>query len=164
MLAKFKLWQLYLVIIFPLFGASLLVPADAPFDVGPTVLDPAKATLDIIDGVIKLVMALNTVMVGGAAALTVKGTSWTFNWTKLDSLMIVLVFLSGGVAYFGVYFCYMRLLTMVNQVTVSSVNVGDIGVILALRLQYSGIIIGFACLGLVFSRVVEGRISTASAR
>jgi len=33
-----ELWQLYLLIILPLFGASLL-------DVGPKVLDPAQVTL-----------------------------------------------------------------------------------------------------------------------
>ncbi len=162
MLTHVKLWWLYLIIIFPLFALSLFVPVSEPFEVGPQVKDPAKATLDIIDGVIKLVMALNTVMVGSAAALTVKGSSWTSNWTKIDSLMIVLVFLCAGVAYFGVYFCYMRLLTMVNQVAISSVNVLEGGMILALRLQYTGIIAGFAFLGFVFSRVVEGRIQAAS--
>jgi uncharacterized membrane protein YozB (DUF420 family) len=156
MLANLRPWHGYLVVVVVLFVASLFIPVDDAFPPGHKVLDPAKATLDLIDGIIKLMVPLTTIMVTAAAALAVKGNTWTSRWATLDSLLIVCVFLCGAVAYFGVYLCYMRILTMVS---LASIFVREGGLLWGLKLQYFGIIMGFACLGLVFTRIIEGRLT-----
>jgi uncharacterized membrane protein YedE/YeeE len=56
----------------------------------------------------------------------------------------------------------MRILTMLSQAALPSINVLEGGVILGLRMQYIGIMLGYACLGLVFTRMIEGRLTTAA--
>ena len=152
--SKLRVWHCYLVIVFLLLVASFFVPIQPVFPPQLKVQDPAKAALDLVDGVVKLVTGVNTAMLAGAAALTIKGTSWTSSWSKADSVIIIFVFLGGAISYFGVYLCYVRALTMINQ---SAFYPIESGIIWSLRLQYFGIILGVVSLGLVFSRVIEGR-------
>ncbi len=156
-----RLWHLYLAAVILLVGVSLCLRAPDAFAPGPQVKDPGKSLLDVMDSAIKLLVALNTAMVTAAAALTVKGHTWSAGWGKADSLLILAVFLCGAVAYTGGYVCYMRILTMLSQAQLPSINVLEGGVLLGLRLQYGGIIAGYMCLGLVFTRMIEGRMVSA---
>ena len=152
---KIRLWHVYIVLVLFLILASLFIPSDDAFFPKHKIQDPAKAILDIIDSIVKLVLTLTTTMLGAAAALTLKGNTWTASWKKADSALIVAVFLCGAISYFGVYLCYIRTLTMVNA---SYFNALEGGLVWSIRLQYLGIIFGVSCLGLVFARIIDGRL------
>ena len=154
-----RLWHIYILVVILLLAGSLFVPVDTAFPPKYKVEDPAKSTLELLDSTIKIIVSLNTAMLAGASALTLKSNSWTSLWTRLDSALILLVFINGAMSYFGVYFCYMRLLTMVGA---SFLDPVEGGLVWSLRLQYLGIISGVTLLGLVFARIIEGRVSKTS--
>lgn len=149
-----RLSYLYIVFIILLVGGSTFIPRDLAFPVTHSLQDPAKATLDILDGITKLIAALDTALLGAAGAVVVKAPTWTKKWELLDSLLMTSVFVFGAISYFGIYFMDVRILTMVNAATV---NPSELGLTWGLRLAYLGTIAGVVVLGLVFSRLMDGR-------
>jgi len=160
-MARFKppLWAAYLLMAAGLLAASLYVPRDTVFGGDVIVENPGQATLAAIDQMTKLIVSLNTAMFAAAGAMTVKGKDWTSRWNSLDSLLIVLVFACGAISYFGVFLCYVRLISMTS---VGAMSVVETQMLWSIRLQYWGFIAGVVLLGLVFTRILEGRIDKPS--
>ena len=151
-------WPAYVAIAGALLYGAFHLPGDGLFSAGRRVADPAGSTISTLGDMIKLITSLNTAMLAGAATLTLKGKDWTSRWERLDSLLIMLVFAGGAVSYFGVYSAYVRLLSMVNG---GSINPMETRMLWTIRLQFWGVIGGVAALGLVFARILEGRVSSA---
>lgn len=148
-------WAIYCVLVMTVFIATYYIPSDSAIPITNEVKDSAAAILAILKDMTTLITTLNTAMLGAAAALAIKGNSWTDRWSRLDSKLIILAFISGAISYFGVYLSYIRILTMVMQ---SNIDPLEAGLLWAIRLQYYGTIFGVALLGLVFVRMLEGRI------
>jgi hypothetical protein len=160
-IAKAPLSTLYLALLIIIIPLTLYVPRDAVFIPGPSISDPAKVILDILDNTTKLVVALDTALMGAAATLVIKANEWSRRWTRLDSTVIVLVFACGAASYFGVYLLDVRLLSTVSVNPGSSVNPLESGMLWAIRIQYWGMIAGVALLGLTFTRLLDARIAHA---
>ena len=150
-----SLWGLYAVAAIILLAASYFIPVARVFLPGVNVTKPDEALLGLIKEMTQLIVALNTSMMAAAAALTIRGSVWSDRWSRFDSGLIVAAFASGAVSYFGVYFGYVRLLTMVGAKTLNPLEAGFLW---SIRLQYYGTIVGVFLVGLVFARMLEGRL------
>jgi len=146
------LWAAYVAIVLTLLALSFFLPRDDIFPPGSDLKDPAQATLTTLSEIMKLVLSLNAAMLAAAGALIVKGTDWFGGWRKFEGLMILCVFLSGVVVYFGVYTCNMAILTMVNAETINPL---ETSLLWSLKLQYFGLILGGFLLGLAFSLMMD---------
>lgn len=146
------LWVPYTALAALLFGLSFFLPYDDVLGAGQEVSDPGRASLAILQEIMKFALSLNTAMLAGAGALILKGNDWAGGWRKLESLLIISVFLCGVVCYFGVYTCHLAILTMVSE---GVLNPMERGLIWSLRLQYFGVIVGAFLLGLVFALLAD---------
>lgn len=146
------LWIPYTALAAILFVLSLFLPHDDVMGAGLTISDPGSASLSTLQEIMKLVLSLNTAMLAAAGTLVVKGNDWTGGWSKLESLLIISVFLCGVVSYFGVYTCHLAILTMLGA---GSLNPLELGLMWSLRLQYFGVIVGAFLLGFVFALLAD---------
>ena len=153
-LARAPMWAIYLALVAAGIYLSFHVPRDDVFPPGLDVPDPGKAVVETLREISKLVMTLNSAMIAGAAALAIKGKDWTSQWGRAETFFVMAVFISGAVAYFGVYLCQVRLLTMLNMQTINPL---ERGLIWSVRLQYLGVIAGVTFLGLTFVLMLRGR-------
>lgn len=151
-LRNMPLWMPYSILALTLVAASFFVPADEVFPPGQSIADPGQATLTILQEMMKLVLSLTTAMLGAAGALVVKGREWVRGWSRVESFLVIAVFLCGVVSYFGVYVCHISILTMV---TYGVLNPLETSLLWSLRLQYFGLISGALLLGLVFSLMLD---------
>lgn len=159
LLARIPMWAIYLLFVAAGIYLLLHVPHDDAFPPGLDVPDPGKAVVETLREISKLVMTLNSAMIAGAAGLAIKGKDWTSQWGRAETFFVMLVFLSGAVAYFGVYLCQARLLTMLNMETINPL---ERGLIWSIRLQYLGVISGVTFLGLTFVLMLRGRFEPPS--
>jgi hypothetical protein len=148
------LWVVYLTAAALFLAATFMIPRSAAFPPGAMFGDGAGATLELIKELIKLAVTLDSALLTAAAAFAVKGRDWAPRWSRLDSSLVLLVFVAGVASYFGVYFCYIRLLTML---TMSTIYPLERGVVWSIRLMYYGILLGVFILGLILSRVLDRR-------
>jgi len=149
---RIPLWAPYLILATGLIALSFYVPHDDVFSAGQDIADPGQATLTILQEIMKLVLTLNAAMLAAAGTLVLKGKEWSGGWSRIESVLVILVFLAGVVSYFGVYSCQVSILTMVN---VGAMNPLETSLLWALRLQYFGLIAGALLLGLVFALMLD---------
>jgi hypothetical protein len=149
----------YLALVGLLVAASFFVPRDHVFMPGTAIADPGKATLDLFDGLIKLIASLNTALLAAAGAIAVKGKDWSARWGLTDAALIILVFVCSATSYYGIYLCYVRLLSMVGS---GRINPLELQMTWAIRLAYWGVILGVSLLGLVFTRMLTNPTSPPS--
>jgi hypothetical protein len=154
LLMRIPLWAVFLLLVFAGIYLLLHIPQDDAFPPGLDVPEPGKAVVETLREISKLVTTINSAMIAGAAGLAIKGKDWTSQWGRAETFLVMLVFLSGSVAYFGVYLCQVRLLTMLNMETINPL---ESGLIWSIRLQYLGVISGVTCLGLIFVLMLRGR-------
>ena len=102
-LGKVPIWLIYIVLIVALYLGSLLIPSIPNAAIKSTLADAPKATLDVILAIIQLIVALNTGMLAAAGAITIKRNDWSRHWSRVDDLLILTVFISSAVSYYGVY-------------------------------------------------------------
>jgi hypothetical protein len=148
-------WLLYVSAVATFYLASLLIPSE-PSPPNPAPIDEAraKATLDLINEMTKLITALNTAIVGAAAAITVKGKEWSSAWRRSDGLTVVAAFVAVGVSYYGIYLGQMAMLGMVFS---GAVSIEEDRFWWAQTLQYLGTLTAIFLVGLVFVRMLEQR-------
>lgn len=152
MLRRIPLWVPYLVLSLALVAITLNSTTDEAFPPGQPIGDPGQTSVAMLQEVMKLVLSLSTAMLGAAGALVVKGREWSRGWTKLESLLMIAVFLCGAVSFFGVYLCHIAILTMVSS---GSIYTLEANLLSGLRFQYLGLIGGAFLLGLVFSLMLD---------
>jgi hypothetical protein len=135
--------------------ASEFITSDAALPAANKIQDSAKATLDVLTSASQLMVALNTALMGAAAAVTVKGHEWGARWQYVDGLLVMAAFAGGTASYYGVYLQHVATLSMVYKGTIypfeRSLQWG-------MSLQYYGLVFGVIALGLLFSRMLEGRV------
>lgn len=134
-----------------LVALFLNIPHDEVMQPLHAVKDPASTSLAMIGEISKLIMTLDAAMLAAAGTMLVKNTQLRRS-SRIDALLLLVVFLAGAISYFGVYFGQTRLLTMVSAGYLDPL---ELGLMWAIRLQYGGIIGGVFLLGLVFARGLE---------
>jgi len=147
---------LYIVLALVLFFVSMFVEDSDSVPVVATLQSPADSTLELLLELGKLVAAVNTAMLAAAVSMVVKGKDWTTTWGRLDSYLVVLAILSGAMSYYGIYVGHDALLGMVFQ---GVVHPFEAKLETGLNIQYYGMLVGVFLVGLVFTRILEGRDS-----
>lgn len=155
MLSRIPLWVYYLAMIGALVAGAYFIPTSPTVPLDVVVKDSARATLDLLLETTKLVTALDTALVGAAAALAVKGTEWSSTWGRAECVLVLLCFLGASLSYFGVYLTQVAVLAMVYQ---GGLYLFEARLYFGFRLQFYGMLGGVVCLGIVFIRMLEGRI------
>jgi hypothetical protein len=153
---RMPLWVLYIAVMLVFYLLSQLIPTSSDVPIYVTINDPGKATLDFLLETTKLITALNTALVGAAAAITVKGKDWSTNWSNLESTFVLLCFIGTSISYYGIYVSHIAILSMVYQGTI---NVYETQLAAGMKIQFYGMLAGVLCLGLVFTRMLQGRKS-----
>lgn len=152
---KIPFWPIYTAAVVTVMVASEFIQSDAALPATNKIQDSAKATLDVLMSASQLMVALNTALMSAAAAVTVKGHEWGARWRYVDGLLVMAAFAGGTASYYGVYVQHIATLSMVYQGTIypfeRSLQWG-------MSLQYYGLVFGVFVLGLLFSRMLEGRV------
>jgi hypothetical protein len=161
MLGRLPYWSIYVSAVILVYVASLFVPTDNVVPVSNKFVDPAKATMDVILAMVQLITALDTALLGAAGAMAVKGKEWSPRWNRLDGLLVLFVFICGAASYYGIYLGHVAVLSTVFQGTI---NPFEARFQWALGLQYYGLLLGVFLLGLVFARMLDGRISLSGGK
>jgi hypothetical protein len=145
---------MYVLIVCILYALSYFIPQGDVIPLTAKLTDPAESTLKFLTEMIKLITALNTALLGAAAAITVKGKEWSAIWSRLDGILILAILVTTSVPYYGIYLSYVSILTMVNQGTIYPF---EQRLQWAIGFQYYGTLAAVFLLGLVFTRLLEGR-------
>jgi hypothetical protein len=149
------LWPVYLAIVGALMFASEFVQGDKTVPFASTIADPGKQTIDVLAASSQLIVALNTALLSAAAAMTIKGHEWGARWHYVDGVLVMGALASGTVSYYGVYLQHIATLGMVYKGTI---NPFERSLQWGMSLQYYGVVCEVVLLGLVFSRMLEGRV------
>ena len=148
-------WLVYcLLIVVAAILMTALWPHSETVPVSGSLEKPAETTIELVQSLIALATTLNTTMFAAAAALAIKGKDWTPTWSRFDGIVLLLAFVCGAVSYYGVYAAYAAMLEMVDQGVIGGMSPE---LQTALAAQYYGTLGGFVLLGLVFTRMLEGR-------
>jgi hypothetical protein len=153
MLQKVPYTWIYIIAVALLFGASFFIPESNFVVPEVQISDRAKATIDYLFEMGKIVAALNTAVFSAAAALTVKGKDWSAKWGRLEGILVVVALVCGAWSYYGIYLGHIAALGMVYAGTI---NPFESRLSIAFSIQYYGTLIGIFLLGLVFARMLEG--------
>jgi hypothetical protein len=153
-------WAVYMAIVLLLLIGSFFIPDDKAIPVPNHLADPAKATLDFLLEMVKLIAALNTALLGATGAIIVKGRDWSVCWNWVDGLLVLVIMICASVSYYGIYLGHVTILGMVFKGTIYPFATR---LQWAISLQYYGTLTGVALLGLVFTRLLEGRRHAADA-
>jgi len=148
-------WIIYSAVVALIYIASLFIPFGHAVPITQKLADPSKATLDVLVSITQLISALDAALLGAAATLTVKGRDWSTRWARVDGVLVLFVFICGATSYYGTYLGYVAILGMLAQ---GMVNPFEVRVQWSLMIQYDGLVLGVFLLGLVFARMLEGRI------
>lgn len=116
--------------------------------------DPAKATLDYITEMAKLVGSLNTALFAACGALAIKGRDWSAHWTDADGYMIILALVAGSTCYYGTYLAQTAIIEMVYH---GAIDPFSVRLSTALGMQYYALLLGVFLVGLVFARMLAAR-------
>ena len=147
-------WLIYAVVVVLLLIGSRFIPEDTAIPMANQLTDPAKATLDFLLEMVKLITALNTALLGTTAAIIVKGRDWSTRWNWVDGLLVLVIMICASISYYGIYLGHVTILGMVFKGTIYPLATR---LQWAISLQYYGTLGGVALLGLVFTRLLEGR-------
>lgn len=156
----FPYWLIYLACIGAFFLLSLTLRLDDVIPVSQEVKDPAQSSINFLLEMSKVISGLNTAATGAAAAICVKGKDWSTRWSSFDGVAAMLVFVAAAVSTYGIYLSHMAVFNMVKDGAFFAL---ETGLQTALRLQYYGTLSAIFLLGLVFTRLLEGRITVKSA-
>ncbi len=154
MLQRTPYWLIYMALVAILFGLSFFIPVDTAIPIKNQLADPAKASLDFLLEMTKLITTLNTALLGAAGAITVKGKEWSASWNRADGILVVVALICAAISYYGTYLGYIAVLEMVYNGTIYPFSVR---LRWATALQYYGTLAGVFFLGLIFTRMLEGR-------
>lgn len=149
-------WSIYIVLVAVFYVLVLFIPKDNALPAVDMLKIPAKAILDLTVQTTNLVASLNTAMVTVAGLLAVKGREWSVTWGWIDGIGVMLAFVAAAVSYMGVFIGYMSLLSTVAK---GSAYPLTMTLSWARGLEFYGSFIGIFLVGLIFSRMLEGRMS-----
>lgn len=157
----FPYWLFFLLAVAAAYGLSLFIPVDEVLPASLVIAEPAKATLEAIQESSKLLVTLNTTMLAAAASLIVKGKDWSASWAKIDGYLLLFTFVCGASSYYGVYVSQIDLLSMIagGRITPLSSRLQ-----FAIAIQYYGLLLGLVSMGVVFARMLEGRLPSEPAK
>lgn len=144
----------YIAAVVAFFLLTFLIPENGGIDATKTLIDSAKATLDYLTELAKLIGTLNTALFGACGALAIKGKDWSTRWEHVDGYLIVVSLVAGAVSYYGAYLMHTVILEMVYHGTVDPFSTR---LVWALNLQYYATLLGIFLVGLVFVRMLAAR-------
>lgn len=153
-LAAIPYWVLYVALVVILLVGVILLPDNPMVPVSSEIKDAGATTITVVNSMIGLMSTLNTTMLAAAAALAVKGRDWSDVWSRADGSILLCTFVAGSVSYYGVYTAYVALLEMVDIGYMSGLAPH---LQRGLSTQYYATLAGYVLLGLVFTRMLEGR-------
>lgn len=148
----------YVVVVLLFYACSQLIPTSDSIPLTVELEEPAKATLDFLLETMKLTTGLNTALLAGIAAVTVKGREWSERWGRWEGMLMVAALCGVAVSYYGIYVEHASVLSMVYNGTIYPF---ERRLDVALKLQYYGTLPAVFCLGLAFTRMLEARRSSA---
>lgn len=158
MLNRVRYSGIYILVTAVLYIGSFYLPEGKSIVPEIEVLDRAKATIDALSEMNKIVVALNSAMFGAAAALAVKGATWSTKWGRLEGILVVIALICGAASYYGIYIGQVAELGMIYAGTI---NPFEARLSAGLTIEYYGTLLGLFLLGLVFARMLEERSKVA---
>lgn len=151
-------WVVYCALVATVFFISIFLP-EGGFAADLKLVDPAKASFDIVAELNKSIGTLATTMLAASVALVVKGKDWSLHWSRLDGCLLIVVFVAGAVAHYGIYVANVASLEMVATGVVDPLATR---LQVAIAFQYYALLGGMFVLGLVFCRMLETRRTEAT--